>query len=332
MHGRKRKVAALMAVVLSAAEAVVANPVIKGLFADPELLWSERDGRCYLYPTTDGCPPNWSSDKAFVFSSADLKQWRKDGCVFDLKKDCAWANVRLWAPSAIERRQADGSWRYFWYFAAEQKLGVAVGDRPEGPFHDALGHPLLAHHLDPKGRSYQLIDPDVFCDPKTGKCYLYWGNRCLVRAELKPSMVELGEPRFLIDPDTCPRYHYNEGTHVFFRRGLYYFSWSEYGTGDPRYCVRYLISESPTEFVRNGRPAEVEPEPIVSRDETRKILGTGHHSVACKPGTDEWYIAYHRFNMPAVEAGKNPSYYRETCIDRLEFAADGRIRRVVCTP
>ena len=73
-----------MAVALSVAEAAVANPVIKGFFADPELLWSERDGRCYLYPTTDGCPPNWSSDKAFA-----------SGCLIPLGADlCKCAHLR----------------------------------------------------------------------------------------------------------------------------------------------------------------------------------------------------------------------------------------------
>ena len=308
------------------------NPAFPGLFSDPELLWSEQTGRCYIYPSTDGFPPDWREDKAYAFSSADMRTWRKDGCVFDLKRDCSWADIKLWAPCAIERRQPDGSWKYYWYFAAEQKLGVAVGERPEGPFRDALGHPLLAKHLDAKGRYYKLIDPDVFCDPQTGKCHLYWGNACMVRAELKPSMTEIGEPQFLIDRDTCVKFHYNEGTHVFFRKGLYYFSWSEFGTEDPRYCVRYLISDSPTEFVRNGKPAEVEPEPLVSRVEEKKILGTGHHSVVCKPGTDEWYVAYHRFCMPNVEKGGNPAFNREVCVDRLEFAPDGRIIRVTCTP
>jgi len=326
-----RHISALAIASLMITGTAQANPAFPGLFSDPELLWSEQTGRYYIYPSTDGFPPDWREDKAYVFSSADMKDWRADGRVFDLKRDCSWADIKLWAPCVIERRQADGSWKYFWYFAAEKKLGVAVGDRPKGPFRDALGHPLLAKHLDPKGRSYQLIDPDVFCDPKTGKCYLYWGNTCLAYAELKPSMTEIGEPHYLIDYNTCANFHYDEGTHVFYRNGLYYFSWSEYDTGDPRYCVRYLISDSPTAFVRNGKPAKVEPLPIVRRDEAKKILGTGHHSVVCKPGSDEWYIAYHRFCMPKVEAGAKPSFHREVCIDRLTFAADGRINPVVVT-
>jgi hypothetical protein len=44
------------------------------------------------------------------------------------------------------------------------------------------------------------------------------------------------------------------------------------------------------------------------------------------PGTDDWYIAYHRFAMPNGN-GTN----RETTIDKLEFGEDGLIKPVVPT-
>jgi hypothetical protein len=44
------------------------------------------------------------------------------------------------------------------------------------------------------------------------------------------------------------------------------------------------------------------------------------------PGTDEWYIAYHRFGMPGGDGT-----HRETTIDRLTFGADGRIAKVIPT-
>ncbi|MEV0477123.1 family 43 glycosylhydrolase, partial [Streptomyces prunicolor] len=61
------------------------------------------------------------------------------------------------------------------------------------------------------------------------------------------------------------------------------------------------------------------------------ILGTGHHSVVNAPGTDDWYIVYHRFalNGPGMPGGDGT--HRETTIDRLRFAADGTILPVVPT-
>ena len=44
------------------------------------------------------------------------------------------------------------------------------------------------------------------------------------------------------------------------------------------------------------------------------------------PGTDEWYIAYHRFAIPGGDGT-----HRETTIDRLTFGADGLIQKVVPT-
>ena len=106
--------------------------------------------------------------------------------------------------------------------------------------------------------------------------------------------------------------------------------WSENITRSSYYRVRYLISDSPTEFIRNGRPAKVEETIVIQQDPSKQIFGTGHHSVICKPGTDEWYIVYHRFNRPGgVKLGLSGGYNREVCIDRLEFNEDGTIKPVI---
>lgn len=55
---------------------------------------------------------------------------------------------------------------------------------------------------------------------------------------------------------------------------------------------------------------------------------TAHNSVVRKPGTDEWYIVYHRINKNYLDKDKGPGVHREVCIDRMEFNADGTIQRV----
>jgi hypothetical protein len=68
---------------------------------------------------------------------------------------------------------------------------------------------------------------------------------------------------------------------------------------------------------------------VLSQDPAQGIYGTGHHAVVCRPGTDEWYIVYHRFARPdAIKLGWDAGYNREVCIDRLEFNEDGTIRPV----
>lgn len=312
----------------------VHNPVFPGLFADPEALYSRKTGRFYIYPTTDGSY-QWHNFDFHCFSSDDFITWKDEGVILDLR-ELEWGKEYAWAPCIIEKpvyKDSKGTvvkdYRYYYYFVADKSIGVAVADNPEGPFRDALGHPLLSQEdINSPG---QVIDPDVFQDPKTGKCYLYWGNSYLWMAELSEDMVSLvpGTMHELIPRDRIAEYHYLEGTYVFERNGLYYFMWSENITRSPNYKVRYLISDSPVEFVRDGVPAHVEDLPVIELDPSRQIFGTGHNAVICMPDSDDWYIVYHRFTRPeGIKMGLSGGYNREICTDRMEFEQDGRIKQV----
>ena len=293
------------------------NPVLGGFFADPDILYSEQTGRYYIYPTSDGYD-NWSGDKFRVFSSADLHHWQDEGVILDLPKDLVWAKSNAWAPCIIEKKTTAG-YQYYYYFTAGKKIGVAVADAPTGPFRD-LGRPLIAEH--PEGvKGGQVIDPDVFRDPQSGRTYLYWGNGYMAVAELNEDMVSLkpGTTRVI-----TPVSSYNEGTHVFYRKGKYYFTWSENDTRSPDYQVRYGVADDPVGKIRV--PAD---NLVLAKDTAAGIYGTGHHSVINIPGTDDWYIVYHRFQYPdGIGMGAAAGYHREVAIDKLEFNADGSIRRV----
>lgn len=308
----------------------VENPVIPGLFADPEIMYSEKTGKYYLYPTTDG-KEGWQNHDAKAYSSDDLKNWTDEGVIFDLEKDCAWANKCLWAPCIIEHKKGKRKFKYYYYFTAEGKIGVAEADNPTGPFRDALGKPLLDSR--PEGmKGGQVIDPDVFQDPKTGRYYLYWGNGFLAVSELGKDMKSIVSTKVLIDRKDKARYNYNEGTYVFERNGLYYFMWSENDTRSANYRVRYLISDSPTEFTRGGKPARQERTVVLSQNPAKGIFGTGHHSILRLPDSDDWRIVYHRFARPeAIKLGWSAGYNREVCIDKMEFNADGTIKAIDTT-
>ncbi|MBP3775704.1 MAG: family 43 glycosylhydrolase [Prevotella sp.] len=300
----------------------VNNPVLPWYHADPEILYAEQTGRYYIYPTNDG-HDNWMGTDFSVFSSSDLKHWNDEGIILDVKKDVSWANGRAWAPCIIERREPSGNYKYYYYFCADQKIGVATADRPEGPFKDALGQPLISGN--PKGQQGgQEIDPDVFCDPVSGKYYLYWGNYYMAGVELNDDMISY-------DPDSVvimtPKSNYTEGTYVFYRNGRYYFLWSENDTRDENYRVRYATAISPL------GPLEIPDDNIIlSKRPELGIYATGHNAVIQKPGTDEWYIVYHRFRRPnAVKMGWAAGYHREVCIDRMEFNIDGSIRKITPT-
>jgi beta-xylosidase len=292
------------------------------------VLYAAKDGRYYLYPTTDGCE-QWRNHDFHCYSSPDLRQWRYEGVVMDLKTDCSWADERAWAPCIIERQYGKGKktkYKYFYYFVADNKIGVATGDSPAGPFRDALGRPLITKEHPALKDGAAPIDPDVFQDPQTGKYYLYWGNGTLVCSELADNMTSISRDHVLFTRKDKARYNYNEGPYVFYRNGLYYFTWSENDTRSKNYRVRYLISDSPTALVRNGQPAAVEPAIVLQRDDDQQIFGTGHHAVIQRPGTDEWYIVYHRFQRPrGQKLDWSAGYNRETCIDPLTFDGEGHI-------
>ncbi|MDQ0835703.1 GH43 family beta-xylosidase [Streptomyces achromogenes] len=281
---------------------VMRSPVLPGLTADPNIV---RFGDTYyIYPTTDGFA-NWSGTQFKAYSSKDLVHWTDHGVILDLGPDVSWADNKAWAPTIEEKNG-----KYYFYFCANGNIGVAVSDSPTGPFKDALGKPLL------KAGDYsgQMIDPAVFTDDD-GQSYLYWGNGQAYVAPLNADMVSFDASKVTnITPSG-----YREGTFVIKRKGTYYLMWSENDTRDENYRVAYATGSSPTgPWTKRGV--------ILEKDLSLGIKGPGHHSVVQVPGTDDWYIAYHRFAIPGGDGT-----HRETTIDKMEFDADGLIKKVVPT-
>ncbi|ANS62527.1 hypothetical protein SLINC_0303 [Streptomyces lincolnensis] len=281
---------------------IMKSPSLPGLNADPNIV---RFGDTfYLYPTTDGFD-GWSGTQFKAYSSTDLVRWKDHGVILDLGPDVSWADSRAWAPTMTEK---DG--KYYFYFCADANIGVAVSDSPTGPFKDALGKPLL------KAGQFggQMIDPAVFTDDD-GQRYLYWGNGRAYVAPLNDDMTSLDLTKM---KDITPS-GYNEGAFVVKRDGTYHFTWSENDTRDENYRVAYATGPSPTgPWTKHGV--------ILEKDLSLGIKGPGHHSVVQVPNSDDWYIAYHRFAIPGGDGT-----HRETTLDRLEFGADGLIKKVVPT-
>lgn len=293
------------------------NPVLEGFYADPDILYAEKTGKYYIYPTSDGFM-NWSGTYFKVFSSDNLVDWTDEGVILDLKKDVSWTDRNAWAPCIIEKK-IDGAYKYFYYFTAAQRIGLAVADDPTGPFVDS-GQPLIDYK--PEGiTGGQEIDADVFTDPETGKSYLYWGNGYLAAAELSDDMLSIKKNTLkLMNIDQT----YREGTYVIYRNGTYYFMWSEDDTRSPNYKVRWATAESPL-----GELTIPENNVVIRQDAGQEIFATGHNSAIQVPGKDEWYLVYHRFTRPkGIEMGRAGGFHREVCIDKLEFDENGAIIEV----
>ncbi len=292
------------------------NPVLTGYYADPDIMYSQKTGKYYIYPTTDGYD-SWNGNFFKAFSSDNLTDWHCEGTILTLGTDVKWANRNAWAPCIIEK-QIKNNYKYYYYFSAAQKIGVAVANNPTGPFTDA-GSPIV--NFTPAGANGQQIDPEVFTDPLTDISYLYWGNGYLAVAQLEKNMLSINKKTTkIITPDNT----FREGVTVFYRDKKYYFLWSEDDTRSPNYRVRYGTSNSPTgPIIVNNQNI------VIEKDTTTGIFGTGHNSVLQIKDTNQWYIVYHRFNYPnGIKMGHAAGFNREVCIDKLIFAPNGDIIKV----
>ena len=306
------------------------QPILSGFHADPEVLYSNKTGKYYIYSTTDGVP-GWGGHDFSVFSSANLTDWTDEGKVLDVKGDqVRWATGNAWAPCIIETPLLN----YYLYFSAHnpktnrKEIGVAVSDSPTGPFVDS-GAPVITDADRPQeAHGGQAIDVDVFRDPKSGKYYLYWGNGFLAGAELNSDMKSVKKETVrLLTPQggNLQTWAYREGAYVFYRKGVYYFLWSVDDTGSPNYHVCYGTSKSPLGPVSIDGNSYL----VIRQKPEDEIYGTAHNSVLQIPGKDEWYIVYHRINKHFVN--RDPGIHREVCIDRMTFDKKGRIVTVVPT-
>ena len=288
-----------------------ANPLMPG--ADPHAL--ARGDTVWIYPT-------WSDERRgerfFALSSTNLVNWQRHGPVLDFKdvqwiKDDGQERHHAWAPSVLEK---NGKWHFYYSVGPQNptpsRLGVAVGDGPQGPFRDS-GQPLLTG-----GNGFEAIDPMVFTDPKSGKTYLYAGGSAGAKLrvfELNPDLVSLARE---IPVETPPQF--TEGAFMHVREGRYYLSYRHGGWQHSSYSVHYATADSPAgPWTYRGA--------ILTSDATRK--GPGHHSFIRHPGTGEWLIVYHRWEN---QTGDGPYRgRRQVCIDRVEFDAAGLIRPIVMT-
>ena len=289
------------------------NPFVEGWYADPDTEY--YNSLYWVYPTYSDVYEKQTYMDAF--SSPDLVNWTKHANIITTA-DVSWAHKAMWAPATISRNG-----KYYLYFGANDiqvdeiaaglvgGIGVAVADRPEGPYVDALGEPLIGDFHN----GAQPIDQDVFIDDD-GQAYIYYGGHSHANvAKLNEDMVSLGAfDDGAIFREITPE-NYVEGSQMFKRDGVYYLMWSEGGWTGPDYSVSYAMADSPLGPFR--RIAK-----ILQQDDS-VARGSGHNGVIRVPGTDIYYIVYHR--RPLSETDGN---HRVICYDRMYFNEDGTIQPV----
>lgn len=288
------------------------NPVFPGWYADPEGVVFNK--QYWIYPTYSA-PYN---EQVFfdAFSSPDLVTWTKHSRILDTA-NVRWAKRAVWAPAIVEKEG-----KYYIFFGANDiqnnqehgGIGVAVSDRPEGPFKDYLGKPLISQFQN----GAQPIDQFVFKD-KDGQYYMIYGGwrHCNI-AKLKNDFTGFIPYEDGTIFKEVTHKGYVEGPFMFMKDGKYYFMWSEGGWTGPDYSVAYAIADSPLgPFERIGKILQQDP---------KVATGAGHHSVIQVPKKDKWFIVYHR--RPLGETAAN---HRVTCIEEMHFDDKGLIQPVTIT-
>jgi hypothetical protein len=315
------------------------KPLVDHIFtADPSA--HVFQGKLFVYPSHDRKTDIQDNDNGDQYDMNDyhvLSMEEVGGPVTDhgiaLKADdIPWVEKQLWAPDAAFKNG-----KYYLFFPARNKegvfqIGVAVSEKPEGPFKP---------EPEPIAGSYS-IDPASFVDDD-GKAYLYFGGiwggqlQCWQTGKfdkqaystmeaqsgpaLLPRVAQLSDDMLsfssdikevkivdddgkLISADDHER-RFFEAAWLHKYKGKYYFS---YSTGDTHFLA-YGIGDSPLgPFTYGGKILD-------------PVKGwTTHHSIVEFKG--KWYLFYHDTSL----SGKN--HLRSVKMKELFYDDNGKIKLV----
>ena len=287
------------------------NPLLMYTFAaDPTARVFE--GKIYLYPSHDIVPPDgrrgFCMEDYHAYSSANLLDWTDHGVIVT-QTNVAWVspNYGMWAPDCVLKNG-----KYYFYFPANskdtsrrsqgvQRVGVAVAERPFGPFTPENDY---IPNIPPS------IDPCVLIDPKDGAAYLIYSMNAIFIAKLKDNMLEMATAPMLIS--NLPTQGLVEGPFAFERKGKYYLTFPhDVGGGE---ALEYAMADNPMgPYIMKGTFMD-------------KNTGcwTDHHSLVEYQG--QWYLFYHFKDLSPRDDAR-----RSARAEFITFNDDGTIQKVVPT-
>lgn len=318
-------------------------------FGDPYVLLAS-DGRYYMYGTEGG-----AVDGFMAYSSDDLVNWNPEGQVYRGNTPDSWASSTFWAPEVHERNG-----KYYMFFSADWKvnptnelenfrIGVAVSDKPTGPFTELDNKPLF----DP---GYPAIDGNLY-QSEDGKMYMYY-SRCCYKNSVETEISEwarkkgmydnieeswiygvelasdfksiVGEPVLLLRPpvemnDSQSEWEsrsvtsgevnrrWSEGSFIIKHKDTYYMMYSANFFVGKNYAVGYATSKSPL-----GPFVKAPNNPVLEKNIEKGgiVTGTGHNSITYSKDRKQMYCVYHGRTQ---ETGDN----RVVFIDKMHIGENG---------
>jgi arabinoxylan arabinofuranohydrolase len=261
------------------------------------------DDTVYLYTTHDeDNATGFTMYDWMLYSSTDMANWTDHGIVAGVKdpnKTFNWADgYNAWAPQAIFREG-----KFYLYCPlvrnGHMDIGVAVSDKPTGPFTDAIGEPLIHNP-----NSIDDIDPSVFIDDD-GQAYLYWGHKRIFYVTLNSDMisysgdiVEFERPKL-----------FEEGPWFYKRDNWYYLAFASYCCPEG---IGYAMSDSPTgPWTTKGY-----------------IMEPNNGSSGNHPGIIDYkgssYVFGFNYFLNFAETTEHRER-RSICMDKLSYNTDGTI-------
>lgn len=292
------------------------------------------------------------------YSSDDLVHWHPEGQVYRGNTPESWAVANFWAPEVYERNG-----KFYLFFSADWKenpehelenfrIGVAVADRPTGPFRELTDGPLF----DP---GYPVIDGNVFTD-EDGRSYLFFSRCCykhpvesevadwakekgmfdeieeswVYGVEIKPDFTGiLGEPVLVLRPpvrmdDRQAEWEsrsvtsgevnrrWTEGSFTLKKGNTYYIMYSANFFGGKNYAVGYATADSPL-----GPYVKAANNPVLEKNVGKGgiVTGTGHNSVTWSRDGKRMFCVYHGRTAPTGEQ-------RVVFIDPMEIDGNGVLK------
>lgn len=281
----------------------------------------------------------YNMDSWICYSTKDMKNWKYEGPIMKADKgSVTWASTdtSAWAAQVAKHKNPNtGKDRYYLYYCTwdatsqgKQSIGVAVADKPTGPFKD-IGKPLVKGTLTtPQSSNWDDIDPTVWVDTDSKGVehrYLAWGNSRLYICELNEDMISVKD----INGDgkiTCGESSkkadilyrsgsltmYTEAPWIYRRqdaKGNYYGNYYLFYASQWREKMAYVT----TSDLMNGKWSDRQV--IMSPTATSN---TNHMAVFDFKG--KTYFVYHNGSLP-----KGNGYRRSPCIRELTFKEDGSV-------
>lgn len=305
------------------------NPVFEPILADPTFIKDPVSGKFFAYGTADYWHTDNRSHLVAVVRSNDFTSWNYIRDAFNSRP--VWkseSNAGIWAPDI---NYINGKYYLFYSYSTwgdpDPGIGLAIADKPEGPFNDQ-GKLFLSSEINVRNS----IDPLYF--EENGKKFLFWGSYRNNSAETNwgTFVVDLSEDgKSVIDKSKIVKIAASdfEGVVIHKRAQYYYFFGSRGGCCagiNSTYHVlvgRSTSLKGPYYDKKGNDLAKVNGAGTLVLNGNSSFVGPGHASrIITDKGGNDW-ILYHAMPNNSALAQIGGVNQRALMLDEVIWSDDG---------